>query len=304
MAENNLQDNVNVNPETTPELNGKKIRAGYIFLALVPFAVIMVLQTVAVLPGMILSVFEFSKNNHDFDLPALMKLFNEKYAVFSYIGYCVVALAVFLPWYIKGFVKKDPKVSYKKALGLKPVILTLALMVGLFFLVNGAFVVADKLFPAAMKKYGELMELSSLGSNMWLTVLYGILLGPVAEELCYRGLMFRLLEKSNIKIVFVILIQAAFFGIMHSNLVQGIYAFALGVLFGYLRYKYKTIILTTGAHMLFNFSGTIVTIKLEDAGMTDALNMILGAAGVVLVAVFIILIVKDKRSCYEQEIPA
>ena len=217
------------------------------------------------------------------------------------MAYCVVAITIFLIWYLKSFVKKSPKISYKKALGVKPVILTLAIMLCLYFTVNGAFIAANKLFPEVMKKYAELMELSSLGSNMWITVLYGILLGPVAEELCYRGLVFGYLEKSNVSIRIVIVVQAALFGIMHANLVQGLYAFALGVLFGYFRYKYKTLLLMIGAHMLFNFSGTIVAVKMENSGLTDTMNMVLGAVAAILVAVFIILIAKDKRSCYVQE---
>ena len=301
MAENNLEENIEIKENTAPVTDGKKKHMGYFFIAFIPFAIMMALQTAAMIPGMILTVAELSKSGQNYDVTFLMKTFNEKYAIYCYMAYCVAAITIFLIWYLKSFVKKGPKISYKKALGVKPVILTLAIMLCLYFTVNGAFIAANKLFPEVMKKYAELMELSSLGSNMWITVLYGILLGPVAEELCYRGLVFGYLEKSNVSIRIVIVVQAALFGIMHANLVQGLYAFALGVLFGYLRYKYKTLLLMIGAHMLFNFSGTIVAVKMENSGLTDTMNMVLGAVAAILVAVFIILIAKDKRSCYVQE---
>ena len=301
MAENDLQDKIEVKTETTPEQDGKKIRIGFIFLSFIPFAVIMALQTVAVFPGVILALVDLSKGGQDFDLATMMKVFNEKYGLFCYLGYCIVAIAVFLLWYYKGFVKKGPKISYKKALGLKPVILTVSVMVCTYFTINGVFTLADKLFPEAMKQYAEMMEMSSLGTNMWITVLYGILLGPIAEELCFRGLVFNYLEKSKIHFMFGILIQAVLFGVMHSNLIQGIYASALGMLLGYLRYKYKTVLITIGAHMLFNFSGTIVAIKAAEAGVTDEMDMILGAIFIVVTVGVVILIAKDKRSCYERE---
>ena len=297
MAENDLQDNIDVKTETVPGKNGKKIRIGYIFLAVIPFAVIMALQSAAVLPGVILAMIDLSKSGQDFDLPLMIRVFNEKYGLYCYIAYCAASIGVFLTWYYKCFVRKDPKISYKKALGLKPVLLTVAVMICTYFTVNGVFTFVDKVLPEVMKKYNELMELSSIGS----TVVYGIVLGPIAEELCFRGIVFKYLEKAKLHFIFVILIQAVLFGIMHSNLIQGIYASALGMLLGYLRYKYKTVLITIGAHMLFNFSGTIVAIKAAEAGVTDDMDIILGAVFIFLTAGVILLIAKDKRSCYKQE---
>lgn len=301
MVENDLQDNIEVKAEAAPEKERKRIGIGYIFLSFIPFAAIMAVQSAAVIPGVILAMVDLSKNGQDFDLSLLMKVFNEKYGIFCYLGYCAVAIGAFLPWYYNAFVKKDPKISYKKALGLKPVILTLAAMICTYFTVNGVFTFAFKIFPEAMKKYAELMEMSSLGSNMWITVVYGILLGPIAEELCFRGLVYKYLEKAKLHFMFVIFIQAVLFGVMHSNLIQGIYASALGMLLGYLRYKYKTVLITIGAHMLFNFLGTIVAIKTAEAGFTDEMDMILGVVFIFFSAGVIFLIAKDKRTCYKQE---
>ncbi|MBO4681441.1 MAG: CPBP family intramembrane metalloprotease [Clostridiales bacterium] len=301
MAENDLQDNIEVKAEPAPEKKGKKIGIGYVFLSFIPFAAIMAMQSAAVIPGVILALIDLSKNGQDFDFTLMLKVFNEKYGIFCYLGYCAAAIGVFLLWYYKSFVKKDPKISYKKALGLKPVILTVAVMICTYFTVNGVFTFAFKIFPEAMKKYAELMEMASIGSNMWITVVYGILLGPIAEELCFRGIVFKYLEKSKLHFMFVIFIQAVLFGVMHSNLIQGIYASALGMLLGYLRYKYKTVLITIGAHMLFNFLGTIVAIKTAEAGFTDEVDMILGAVFIFFTAGVILLIAKDKRICYKQE---
>ena len=53
------------------------------------------------------------------------------------------------------------------------------------------------------------------------------------------------------------LIQAVFFGIYHMNLIQGIYAAFLGFIFGYLVWRYDSILITVFAHALFNLLGTL-----------------------------------------------
>ena len=68
-----------------------------------------------------------------------------------------------------------------------------------------------------------------------------------------------------------------------------------------MRYKYKTVLITIGAHMLFNFLGTIVAIKTAEAGFTDEMDMILGVVFIFFSAGVIFLIAKDKRICYKQE---
>jgi hypothetical protein len=93
-----------------------------------------------------------------------------------------------------------------------------------------------------------------------------------------------------------VFIQGLLFGIMHMNLVQGVYAFLLGMILGYIRYKYKTVILTVCAHVVFNIFGTSVELLLEGAGITGLQRLILAAAGLALTAVVFVVIAKDKDS--------
>lgn len=58
------------------------------------------------------------------------------------------------------------------------------------------------------------------------------------------------------------LIQAVLFGVYHMNLVQGIYAAALGFLLGYLVWRYESLIAPMVVHALFNFFGTVI-VELE-----------------------------------------
>ena len=280
----------------------KKVRVGYIFLAFVPFAVMMAIQTVVQLPGTILSIAEISKSGQPYDFDLLMKTFNEKYGLISYTVYALACIAVFLPWYYKSFVKKGPKILYKKSLGWKPLVLSASVMVCMYFVVTALLTGLGNIAPGLMESYKKLVETSALGVDMPITIVYVILLAPIAEELCFRGMVLGYLEKSNINVRNAILIQSILFGVMHLNLVQGAYAMLLGLILGYLRYKYKTVILTAGVHMFFNFTGSIVAGWIQKLEIPDNLTMIFGGIGLLLAAALIVLIAKDKDLyCKERE---
>lgn len=293
MAENNVE-------VTSVTVENKRIRKGYIFLSLIPFAILLAVQTAATVPGMILAMVDMQKQNLPMDMMTMMDIFNKKYAIFCYAGYCVICMAIFIPWYYKGIVKKNPKISYKKALGIKPVILSISILICMYFLISGLFLIAEKIVPSVMANYSELMKASSLGTDVYITVIYGLLLGPLTEELCFRGLMQGMLEKSRIHYMLVIFIQGFLFGFMHLNLVQGVYAFLLGIALGYIRYKYKTLILSVAAHLVFNFFGTSVELFLEEAGITSVQKIIFAAVGAAMVVALSIVVVKDKTNCLKE----
>ena len=160
------------------------------------------------------------------------------------------------------------------------------------------------MIPSVMEQYAELMKASSLGTNILITVIYGYLLGPVTEELCFRGVMQGLLHKSNMSYMPVIVIQGLLFGIMHMNLVQGVYAFILGMVLGYIRYKYKTLILSVAAHVVFNFFGTSVELLLENAGLSFVQKIIFAAVAAAIAVVLIMVVAKDKTSYIKENADA
>lgn len=285
-----------VNVEDIKKPEKKKVLNGYFFLSFVPFGILLVVQSVATLPGMIMAIVEIEREKMDYEMAVLMEVFNSKYALPGYLAYCVISLVILIPWYYKACVKPGAKVRYKRALGAKPVLKTLALMLSLYFVITAAFILADMFVPKVMEEYSKLMNMTSLGSNLLITVLYGYILGPITEEMCFRGVMFGLLEKSRVNHMIAIFVQAALFAIMHMNLVQGIYALGLGMVLGYLRYRYKTIFVTIGAHMVFNFLGVFVEQMLDNAGLSNALKLALGAVGLVAAVVLMIFTVKDKET--------
>lgn len=73
---------------------------------------------------------------------------------------------------------------------------------------------------------------SATGNSTGLMIfLYVCILGPIAEELLFRGLVLRLLLPHGKR--FAILLSALLFGVFHGNVVQIPYAFLAGLIFGY-----------------------------------------------------------------------
>ena len=278
----------------------KRVRVGFIFLSIVPVAVLLAIQSITQVPFLIIAALDITTSGSSTDpmevSSKLLEVFNEKYAFIAYLLYAVVGLIVFSIWYYKGFVKKNPKVSFKDVFGFKSILATIGVVIGLQFFITAAFVVAFWAFPNTMNNYVELMKASGLMDSPIITIVYGILLGPVLEELCCRGVCFGFLEKSNIKPVFIILISGLLFGIMHMNLVQGIYASVLGFFLGFMRYKYRSLKITIVAHILFNLMGTYGDQLISQLNLPEGGTLILGGLALFVLVFAIILINGDNKA--------
>ena len=104
-------------------------------------------------------------------------------------------------------------------------------------------------------KYEETM--SMLFSDNWLMVIYTVILAPLGEEMIFRGLTFGYAKKV-MPIMAANIVQAALFGIYHLNLIQGIYAFVMGLIFGYIIIKLQSIWAVVILHIVVNLSGLIM----------------------------------------------
>lgn len=279
----------------------KRIRVGFIFLSVVPVAILIMLQTVCQIPFLGLSVYDLIKDGTDINdamdmTDKMMEVFTEKYAAITYILYAVIGLIIFSIWYYKGFVKKNPRVDLKQVIGIKSILACFGTVVGLYFAINAGFILAERFFPSVIEQYVQLIESSGITNNFLIQVVYAIALGPILEELCLRGVTFGLLEKSGIKPFFVILISGILFGVMHLNLVQGIYAAFLGFMLGYIRYKYRSLYFTVFTHILFNSIGTYGDELIADIGLKDSVKLILGGLALFVIVFVIVLINGDKKA--------
>lgn len=81
------------------------------------------------------------------------------------------------------------------------------------------------------------MEAVSGASDTFSMFLYASILGPIAEEVLYRGLILRTLRPFGKR--FAILTSAILFGMYHGNLLQTPCAVVLGLVFGYAAAEYS-----------------------------------------------------------------
>lgn len=303
MAENNSEQ-INVQTVQTPEVNvsgqKKRVRVGFIFLSFVPVAVLWAIQTVAQVPFIIIAALEAvsgmtSPEDSADAFTDMYTIFTEKYVEWTYLIYIVIALIVFGIWYYKGFVKKAPKVKLSQVFGVKSVIAFIASGIALNFVINAVLTIVYNLAPSILDSYMELMETSGLTSNSVMIIIYVLALGPVVEELCLRGLTFGFLEKSGIKPFLIILLSGIFFGIMHLNLVQGLYASFLGFILGFLRYKYRSVLISIACHIVFNIIGMFGDAITEKLGISDTVIYILGVVSILILVGVQIMVSRDGK---------
>ncbi len=88
-------------------------------------------------------------------------------------------------------------------------------------------------------------------------LVYGIIT-PIAEELLFRGIVFKRIEDYYTKTIGII-VSALIFGMYHGNLVQGIYGFLLGVFIAYCYVQFKHIFYPILFHGTANISVFIIT---------------------------------------------
>lgn len=145
------------------------------------------------------------------------------------------------------------------------------------------------LLPEAAADYSELVEETGMGDTSYLAVLTTVLGAPFCEELLVRGIIFefslrafnpqcrplwkrrRRVQAQSFSMVpwaapstwgiaAAIVLQAAVFGFMHMNWVQGCYAGAAGIIFGWVLVTTGKLRYTILLHFAFNAGSYFMTL--------------------------------------------
>ena len=108
-------------------------------------------------------------------------------------------------------------------------------------------------------------------------VLFMVILAPVIEEYIFRKQLIDRMHIYGEKLA--VITSALMFGLFHGNLSQFFYAFALGLVFGYVYLKTGKLRYSIGLHMLINLLGSVVgPFFLEKVAVVDTMeNMDLAA---------------------------
>lgn len=166
---------------------------------------------------------------------------------------------------------------------------------GILSLVQQAGLV-QKYFQA----YEEITSTIVQGSIFMTILVVGILV-PFAEEFLFRGVIQKTFSK-NMSIKVAVIIQGVLFGIYHGNLIQGLYATFLGILFGCITYKSKSIYPAVMMHMVNNSIASIAYhIFPESLDNTIGYTTLVFAGIIILVASLIFF--NRNNSVIEEENP-
>jgi len=131
------------------------------------------------------------------------------------------------------------------------------------------YLIAEALFPRMFQGVliNDLSVTSSLanvqGSN---TVAFNLLLflivifNPILEELFFRGFLWKTL-RNNYSFLKTLLINAAAFAFIHLNFIQGINAFLMGLIYGFIAERSKSVWPCLIAHLTISYMTYLLSQK-------------------------------------------
>lgn len=126
-----------------------------------------------------------------------------------------------------------------------------AIVIGtaLSYLLNILFYAArlHEIFP----KYDESAVLSFSGQNIILLVAATVIIGPIAEEIVFRGLVFSRM-RAYLGLVPCMIISSLLFGLYHMNVVQFIYTALLGLYLSFIYEKSGSLLVSILTHAAMN----------------------------------------------------
>lgn len=106
-----------------------------------------------------------------------------------------------------------------------------------------------------LERYSMLQEtLAGVDVPLWASLLSITMFAPITEELLLRGIVLGAF-KDRLKPWVANLITAVLFGVMHLNLIQGVYAIVLGLILGYIYIRTKNLVYPILLHILLNLLG-------------------------------------------------
>lgn len=195
----------------------------------------------------------------------------------------IICAAVALLWYRFGIVKKytqQQKQDFKELINGRNIAVVVVTAIGCYGIALLLSQIIGALVPGSMETYQELMGFSLSGSAL-IAALTVVIIAPIGEELIFRGIIFRLLEK-NLPVVAAIIIQAVLFGIYHMNIMQGLYVLPLALALGYTAYRTKSVYPCILMHMVNNFMPSLLAVLPESVPTVPVAIIIIVISAAVL----------------------
>ena len=170
---------------------------------------------------------------------------------------------------------------------LKKVLAVVLMGIGLQIVISIILTLVLPLFPKVQESYDSMMDDSGSSTFSLLSVLSVAIAAPVVEEITFRGVAFQFalravcpawrgdlargeygrLTVSTGQFWAANILQAAVFGIMHLNITQALYAFAIGLVCGWVFWRTGKLRWGMGLHAVLNFCSYFVSELLDLFGL-------------------------------------
>lgn len=266
----------------------------HFLLCLVPFVGMVLIQFSVSMVGMFIygvstgvRLADQGINDYNTFSQQIMEGANSQIIIMTLIADIIIAV-LFGIWYHHGMEQGRLKASLKRIFTPKSAVLIICLAAGIQVFTSMALTLLELLRPEWFTAYNQMLETTGLG-NTWYSFLTIVFIAPIAEELVFRGMTFKL-TRSFMPFYAANILQAVFFGIIHGNLIQGIYAAIFGLIFGYMYERYHSIFACILLHILVNLAGCAMVFLPESIPVWG--QSLLFAAALALSAAALIGIVK------------
>ncbi len=171
--------------------------------------------------------------------------------------FCAVTFAL---WYKLKYAKRAMmgKVSdtLKRAFGTNNTILYVLGAISCYLIALDVISIINLINPDTVDAYTEMMELAMSGDGIVVFIMT-VILAPIGEECMLRGVVLKYSLK-KISPAAAIIFSAILFGIVHGNIVQGLYVLPLGLIAGYAAYRSSSVLPAIFIHFVYNFTPNVV----------------------------------------------
>lgn len=186
-------------------------------------------------------------------LPMVTETYLQNLSDFGYIVAVIVGISIF---YKKQQINMKDTIFYRQK---KMTLEYFAVFTIILFGCQFIFTQSAQLFEFFLNQIGlstkGAIESATSADDSFMLVIYAAFVGPFVEELLIRGgVVYRL---KNYGKIFSILISAMAFGLFHMNLIQGVFAFFVGILFAYIALEYS-FLWAVFFHILNNFGFSLL----------------------------------------------
>jgi len=125
-----------------------------------------------------------------------------------------------------------------------------------------------------------------VGKNLLFEIAVVAVLVPIVEEVIFRGTILRRFLENSMNITLAVCLQALMFAIIHLNVLQGIYTFLIGLVFGLVYVWFKSIWLPVIMHITYNLFSVLMS-NLPNSGESSASSAVsYGAVAVMTLIMF------------------